>query len=261
MDERVSAKTFRGAEIEMRAFDGVRAVRVSHSGGHVIAEHRHDWPTLTVHVAGACTERLDSGDIRIAGPFASLLPAGHYHADVLDPAGLETFGIVFDPAWLRGLGCDARVDLPRSWSRGKIGHKARQLLLCWSSASATDLALARATKRFFEEAFSLTEIPPPTWFGEVIGEIDRNPAASTLSLAKRLQLHPAWLARSFRDAAGEGLQDALRRRRVEAACELLFHTALPLAQVAAAANFCDQSHMNRCFKAVMGRSPNDLRRT
>lgn len=258
-DEKLSTPTFQGAETVLRAFDGVRAARVSHSGGHIIAEHRHDWPTLTVHVAGACTERLDHGEVRIAGPSASLLPAGHFHADVIEPVGLETFGIAFDPDWLQTIGCEVRVDLPRSWSGGQTGHAARQLFRSWASASATQEELSHATSRFFEAAFGSPEVTPPAWFGEAVEEIDRNPDVTTLSLANRLKLHPAWLARSFREAAGEGLQDALRRRRVETACELLAATELSLADIAAAANFCDQSHMNRCFKAVIGRTPPELR--
>lgn len=234
-------------------------MRVSHAGGHVIAEHRHDWPTLTVHVAGACMEQLDGGEVRIANPSANLLPAGHFHSDIIEPVGLETFGIVFDPAWLRIIGCDVRVDLPRSWSRGPVGHEARQLSLCWSSSTATEAELTQATKRFFETAFHSRELLAPTWFDEALSEIEGSPNVTTLSLARRFDLHPAWLARSFRAAAGEGLQEALRRKRVELACELLAATSQSLADVAAAAHFCDQSHMNRCFYAVLGRTPAQVR--
>jgi AraC family transcriptional regulator len=82
---------------------------------------------------------------------------------------------------------------------------------------------------------------------------------STLSIASRLDLNPAWLARAYRAAAGEGLQDTLRRRRVERALELLATTDMCLAEVALAANFCDQPHMNRCFRTVIGSTPAEVR--
>jgi AraC family transcriptional regulator len=82
---------------------------------------------------------------------------------------------------------------------------------------------------------------------------------STLDLARRLDLHPAWLARAYRHFSGEGLAETARRHRVEQASALLRRTDLPLADIAHSAGFCDQSHMNRCFAAVLGRTPARVR--
>jgi transcriptional regulator GlxA family with amidase domain len=51
------------------------------------------------------------------------------------------------------------------------------------------------------------------------------------------------------------MAEAQRRRRVEAASRLLRFSTQPLAEIAIAAGFFDQSHMNRCFGAVLGRTP------
>jgi transcriptional regulator GlxA family with amidase domain len=51
------------------------------------------------------------------------------------------------------------------------------------------------------------------------------------------------------------LVETLRRRRVEAAAILLESSGLELAEIAAQAGFCDQSHMNRAFKKFLGRTP------
>ncbi len=40
---------------------------------------------------------------------------------------------------------------------------------------------------------------------------------------------------------------------------LLREDASTLADVAAASGFCDQSHMNRAFRAVLGRTPVQVR--
>jgi AraC family transcriptional regulator len=55
------------------------------------------------------------------------------------------------------------------------------------------------------------------------------------------------------------MHETLRRRRVEQACKLLRRSTLALAEVAASTGFCDQSHMNRCFQAVLGRTPARVR--
>jgi transcriptional regulator GlxA family with amidase domain len=58
---------------------------------------------------------------------------------------------------------------------------------------------------------------------------------------------------------GEGLGDMRRRRRVAAAVGRLRYGDEPLCDVAVAAGFCDQSHMNRNFAEVLGRTPLQVR--
>jgi AraC family transcriptional regulator len=96
----------------------------------------------------------------------------------------------------------------------------------------------------------------PSWLGHARDCLNE---ASTNDLARRLDLHPAYLARAYRYATGEGMHETVRRSRVERASNLLRHSYLALADIAAASGFCDQSHMNRCFKAVLGRSPMRVR--
>jgi transcriptional regulator GlxA family with amidase domain len=58
---------------------------------------------------------------------------------------------------------------------------------------------------------------------------------------------------------GEGLLDAAARFRVEHAARELRETELPLADIAFNAGFCDQSHMIRTFRRILGRLPSDVR--
>jgi len=74
-------------------------------------------------------------------------------------------------------------------------------------------------------------------------------------IARQLGVHPVWLARAYRRVVGEGMQDTMRRKRVERALMLLRDSDWPPAQIAAEVGFCDQSHMIRCFHAVLGRTP------
>ena len=71
---------------------------------------------------------------------------------------------------------------------------------------------------------------------------------------------PAWLARAYRAWRGEGMAETARRRRVERATLALREGAEPLAEIAVACGFADQSHMNRAFRAVLGRTPLEVRR-
>jgi AraC family transcriptional regulator len=51
----------------------------------------------------------------------------------------------------------------------------------------------------------------------------------------------------------------VRRKRVQLAVDRLRGSDCGLAEIAATAGFCDQSHMNRGFQAVLGRTPMQVR--
>jgi AraC family transcriptional regulator len=255
-DSKVPGSTvFKGLEIELHRHPGARVLRVVHPGEQDIGEHRHDWAYIGLYTAGRYLEQYDGGEADMRGPCAVLHPAGRPHADSVHDSGLETLTIEFDPAWLRLHGFSARLDRSHVWSGGAIGLASRRLAAQLASPSAGEAALGRATAQFLEQALSDEPTQAPGWVDEARTWVGEEPRASTAVLARRLDLHPAYVAQTYRTAAGEGIGETLRRRRVESASSMLRCTALPLAEIAIAAGFCDQSHMNRCFSAVLGRTP------
>lgn len=255
----VSAGSFRGSERELRRFSGARAVRVSHVGLHTIDPHRHDWPNLTIYLTGAFTEHFDAGELRIAGPSVIVHPAGSEHANNIAAEGLETFGVMFDPAWLTNTAFEAKYDRPLHWLGGNVSAAARHLASEWMRPGSTEKHLAAATTRFFEMAMSNVVPRKPTWLRTVSRELELHDAETTRAIADRLNLNPAWLARAYRASAGEGMQETVRRKRIERAIRLLRSSKLQLADVALQAGFCDQAHMNRCFREVLGCTPQFIR--
>jgi AraC-like DNA-binding protein len=79
-------------------------------------------------------------------------------------------------------------------------------------------------------------------------------------LAERLSVHPVHLTRLFRRAHGCTIPAYVRHLRVSRAIRLLCDTATPLARIAHAVGFADQSHFGRAFKRVTGSSPGRYRR-
>ncbi|HEX7111160.1 MAG TPA: helix-turn-helix transcriptional regulator, partial [Mizugakiibacter sp.] len=73
-------------------------------------------------------------------------------------------------------------------------------------------------------------------------------------------VHPAHLARRFRRALGLSVGEYQRRLRIEATREALAHSPQPIAAIAAAAGFADQSHYARVFQRLTGEAPRDYRR-
>jgi AraC family transcriptional regulator len=249
---------FQGLEIELHAFAGVRVLRVVHPDAQVIGEHAHDWAYIGLYTAGRYRERYDGGEADLCGPCAVVHPAGRMHADVVDVEGLETLTIEFDPAWLKLHGFAGELDSSLIWSGGPVGLASRGLSALLGAKTVDEAVLGRATAQFLDFAISAKPHSAPPWLAEVHDRLSQDtPVVATL--ARKLGLHPAYLARAYRAATGEGVCEAQRRRRVVSASALLRRTALPLAEIAIAAGFCDQSHMNRCFSAVLGRTPLSVR--
>ncbi|HEX8214097.1 MAG TPA: AraC family transcriptional regulator [Allosphingosinicella sp.] len=257
MPTSVPEKNFHGLVIPIRTFSGAHAVRVVHRCAQEISEHVHDWPCLTVQVLGGCTESWDGASARLDGPSAVFHPARHFHADRIDNGGLETVSLQFDPAWLREK--HPGLDRSRAWTGGKVAEAARALAAKWVRVGEEEPALAQATSRFLALASSEPPAAQPEWLPIVTSSLSGQNPPSTAAIADHLKLHPAWLARAYRSAVGEGISDTLRRKRVEHAAGLLRTTDLPAAIVAHEAGFCDQSHMNRSFRALVGRTPCSIR--
>ena len=82
---------------------------------------------------------------------------------------------------------------------------------------------------------------------------------STALLARRFGLGPYQLVRAFRTVHGVTPAVFQQIERVNRARQLLFGP-LPLAEIALAAGFFDQSHLVRHFKRYTGTTPSDFRR-
>ena len=251
---------FHGLEIGLQRLDGARAFRIVHPPGQRIAGHSHDWACLTLHVIGGYTETYDGGDIAIAGPAAVLHAPGRAHANAIDNSGLETVSIQFDLAWLRLAGIDVRLDRSYTWNGGTMAAAAKRVAALWADRQASEQDLAAALGRFIARGLDHeTSEPAPAWLHVVHEALRGEEPPTTIELARALQLHPAWLSRAYRAACGEGIQDAVRRKRVEKAALLLRTSSLPPCEIALESGFCDQSHMNRSLRTVIGRTPLQVR--
>lgn len=252
-----AADGFHGLQLALNQTAGARSVWVVHPGAQRIAPHRHDFACLTIPVIGSLTEVGEFGEADLAGPSVIYHPAGVEHEDRIGDDGLETVSIILDPHWLRFLGVTDAPARSRFWSGGPTALAARRLAKAWRGLDADEAALSAATATFFAVARSgsdaLKANAPSKGQPAAAGSGAAGPARGRC-------LHPAWIARSYRAAAGEGLREALRRSRVEAAVRQLRESSAPLAEIAVAAGFCDQSHMNRSFRRVVGRTPLEVRR-
>jgi AraC family transcriptional regulator len=225
-------------------------------------EHAHANPYLWLYLMGGYREAGDVGEQAVDGPAAIYFPAGSTHRMSVHEQGLAAVIVEFDPDWLRrSLGPGADLGRPRLWAGGEVGRRASALARLWLAEPACDAERFALTETFLGWALGATQLrSPPPWLGDLEALIeDGATARRTQEMARRLGVSAPWLARAYRHWRGEGLAEAQRRRRIEAASALLEAEHADLADVAAAAGFCDQSHMSRAFRHQLGRTPAQVR--
>ena len=80
-------------------------------------------------------------------------------------------------------------------------------------------------------------------------------------VASAVGVHPAHLARVFRNQFKLSMGSYVRRLRLDWAAQELVRSEVSLTAVALAAGFADQSHFTRFFKRHTGLTPNAYRRS
>lgn len=246
---------FHGAETDLYVAPGIRVVRVEHPSEQQIDAHGHDWACLTVYRCGSYTEQVAAEEIAIDAPAAVFHPPGRQHANRVGAMGLETTSFLFDPSLLRKVVSSRALCDGRAWRGGAVARAAQELVRNAARPGADPTALM---SRFLQAALIAAAAHVPSWLATASRAISVD-SMTTAQIAQRLNLHPAWLARAYLHATGESIQATTRRHKVERALALIRSTSLPLAQIAADVGFCDQSHMVRCFHAVIGRAPSAVR--
>jgi AraC family transcriptional regulator len=77
-------------------------------------------------------------------------------------------------------------------------------------------------------------------------------------VAAAVGVHRSHLMREFRRTFRQTMGEYLRTVRLERACQLLRNSELAFAEIAAAAGFSDQSHLNRTLKSHLGVTPGEF---
>lgn len=252
--EAVQVRPNHSFQQDLHKLTGAHALRVVDSSRRQVREHAHDWPVLSLYVSGSLLNRTDLGTVDIASPWVVLYGAAAAHANDIGEHGFEQIQIEFDPDWLKLKRLPHRSE-PRQWVGGRIALSARGLARLWCNPNVKETVLIERTRTFLQQAMVAEQHERPGWADHLCRTLSPNGRNWTSLKAEGLNLSPHWMRQVYRAANGEGFQETIRRKRVEAAASLLRETNLGASEIAYRCGFYDQSHMIRCFRAVLARTP------
>ncbi|MGH7447576.1 MAG: helix-turn-helix domain-containing protein [Longimicrobiales bacterium] len=260
--------TFFGRVAAPRSIGGVTLAETSYGAGFVVPVHTHDNPMFCLALAGSFTEEVERTSRRFGPRGVFFQPAGLAHAESFHSPASRLFNIQLGDQWLERLGAyDVRLPAgPAAVPSGRLSLLAAQLHAEYRmGATAERLSVDGLLLSMLAEltrAVTRRERTRPLFLDIVQQAIHESlPASPGLTeLAGMVQIHPAHLAATFRAHMGCTIGEYTRRARIERARAALTGTDLPIARIAAACGFADQSHLTRVFRAYVGTTPAAYRR-
>lgn len=236
-----------------------------HEAGFRIAPHSHENATVNFLIEGGFEESIAGTDWDIRPSLVVGKPPGESHANRYGSRGARSLLVEITAApSSSGAGTALferpvvfESDLAAAAGRGL----ARELHL---SDPATPLVAEGLLLELFAsiDMESTRESTPPSWLGIAIAFIEAHlfEPLRIAEIAWAAGVHPVHLAREFRRHLGVSPGELVRLHRLAWARDRLRCSSLPIASVALAAGFSDQSHLTRLFRARYGISPAVYRR-
>lgn len=230
-------------------------------------EHTHEAAYFSLLLEGSYAEDLGRKRYEHEPMSITWHPPAITHRDEVGPVGARFFTVEVRPALLEKLRECARVPEETFAARNELSWLGIRLFKEFRTADAASplviegllLEMLAGAARFgFERGAR-----PPAWLERVIERLRTEFSGNVRleDLAAEAGVHPVHLSAAFRRYRRETLGEHVRKLRVARALELLTEQEMPLAGIAAAAGFSDQSHLTRVFKRHTGITPGAFRRT
>lgn len=248
---------------------GIELRELVYDGG-LIPRHAHTTAGFCLVLDGQYEERYAARTLACSARTVTFSPAGEEHVNVFAATRSHCLTIDVPESWVDRLeGNRSRLREPFETRGGTLASLAGKLL--HEVRGADDTAsliiegtvlelLGHAARSSAAASARETQISPAIRRAYELLEARYREPVSLADLAAATNRHPAYIATAFREAYGETVGDCLRRLRVDDASRSLAKTNVPIAEIALAAGFANQSHFTRVFKRATGITPAEYRR-
>jgi AraC family transcriptional regulator len=229
--------------------------------------HSHKFASFSFVMAGSYLEKLNRRSFLRKSSTVVLHPPEESHA-VNFETNVRILSVEFDFKRLAVVREHSAVldesSSHQSENINHLGHRIYQEFQRADDFSALAIEglileiLAEASRR----RAASSENDFPRWLEQTREFLHENFADSFFveDIARVAGVHPVHLSRVFRRKFGCTIGEYVRRLRVEFANRQILATEKPLSEIALAAGFADQSHLNKTFKSVFGLTPAEQRK-
>ena len=258
--------TMGSATARIRVAGSVDVTEARFPAGSVLERHVHERPIVCVMLEGSFDHVGDRRSRECTPGTVLIEPAGDPHGNAIRRAGARVLVVEPEPSDELLRSVEGLLDESAYFQHPGVVARAHSLVReLWARDAAAPLALEAGALDMLAVAARLrthARGAEPAWLRrvrELVEDRFRDPLRLS-DLAHEAGVHPAHLSREFRERYHETIQARLRRLRLEWAARRLAESDDPIAAIALAAGFADQSHLTRALKASTGLTPAAYRR-
>jgi AraC family transcriptional regulator len=256
-------RNFHGEFINSRVVKGLLLAEAVYASKMELPKHSHRHGAFCLVLQGGYTEAYGKTLLECEPSCVKFQPAEEEHSDVYGSETVRCFIIELQSEWLARMGASSLVGNSPLVDKTSslVGLMMRLRAEVQSVENESPLLIEGLVLELIAETSRSRRRPsegkPPLWLRQAKELIDDQFSQPlTLSLiAKFVGVHPVYLASSFRRYYHQSIGEYLRQRRVGFACHKIHTSNEPLAEIALAAGFANQSHLTHTFKRMTGMSP------
>lgn len=243
-----------GSPLQTADGRGFSAADVAYAADVEFPAHEHDRTYVSFVLRGDFLEEAGRARDVARSTTVVIMPAGARHRNRIGRAGARSLVIGISEAFERQLG---RIAPRRRWV--ERGAPVQLLARAYRAHRLQELGTIEELLFAFADAVRGTpdEANTRACVAAARAILHETLAGSwTVSeVAAAVRRDPAYLCRAFRNQLGCTMGEYVRQLRTKKAADLIASSHAPLADVAAACGFADQSHLTRVFKAQLGMTP------
>jgi AraC family transcriptional regulator len=233
-----------------------------------LAPHAHARAYLGLVVNGAHRETVGAHERTCAPATVVFHPAAERHANEFSPSGGRIFRLEMSEEWLTRLrDGGVRLDRAAESHHGPLSQVASRIFAEFRARDGVSPLMIEGLALEFAAGVARTASlttagRAPLWLGVVVDYLHARAAEDVQldDVARMAGVHPAHLNRVFRTRQGCSVGEYVRRLRIDRAARELVESPRPIAAIAAALGFADQSHFSRVFARVTGLTPGRYRK-
>jgi AraC-like DNA-binding protein len=256
-------RNYHGEFINSRVVKGLLLAEAVYASKMELPKHSHRHGAFCLVLQGGYTEAYSKTLLQCEPSCVKFQPAGEEHSDVYGSEPVRCFIIELQSEWLTRMGSSSLVGNSPLVDKtcSLVGLMMRLRAEFQSVEDESPLLIEGLVLELIAETSRSRRRPsegkPPLWLRQARELIDDQFSQPlTLSLiAKFVGVHPVYLASSHRRYYRQSIGEYLRQRRVEFASHKIHTSDDPLAEIALAAGFANQSHLTHTFKRMTGMTP------